>query len=204
LFFFSLSSRSLSLSLSLSRSFEGINTSWRVSYYITSRPLLFPHVQPLDSLYVYSLYRRSLFFLICRFVFFVCVCLYWRGNVRYEYECECEYDNFVSCVGFDSLKAISTLCDAFWKHDHDPRYQSSFAREKIASIYFPFIIAVYHYKKSLNKQRNKQTNKKKTNRIYTLHIIPISIFVIVSLLYSGLTVSVLHYIILYYCCHPTS
>lgn len=67
---------------------------------------------------------------------------------------------FVSTRPATRLTAISTLCEALWKHDHDPRYQTPFARERIASIYFPFVLAVIDNWDMISKLP-KSTEKRK-------------------------------------------
>jgi hypothetical protein len=40
------------------------------------------------------------------------------------------------------LVAINTLRDLMWRHDHDPRYQSVEAKQRLAQIYFPYLLLV--------------------------------------------------------------
>ena len=38
--------------------------------------------------------------------------------------------------------AVTVFRDLLWKHDHDPRYQQPAMKERIAQIYFPFVLMV--------------------------------------------------------------
>jgi hypothetical protein len=40
------------------------------------------------------------------------------------------------------MAAVNTLRDLMWRHDHDPRYQSVQAKQRIAQIYFPYLLLV--------------------------------------------------------------